>query len=310
MRKSRFAAAALALLTGLSLAACGGDDTPAPEAGSDVNLEAYNAIIDGGKVASDDAIAASAWATAVKDAGVLRIGGTETSTLFSLMNIEQGKVVGFDAGIGQLLAKYILGEPNTTLTQVSVETRESLLETGEVDTTIATYTINAARAERISFGGPYYAGQYAVLVAADNSDINSVEDLAGKNVATQAASTGETVLAEFAPEATVLALPDHAQAVEAVKNGNADAYVIDDSLLLNAVIQEEGAVKIVGSSFGPLDRYGIGLPLDSDGVAFVNSFLEELVSDGTWAELWQVTIGDRTGLTEAPTPPAVGDTGL
>lgn len=318
MRKTRIAAAALALATGLGLAACGSStdtespatSTATPEAGADLDLDAYNAIIDAGTVASDDAIAASEWATAVKEAGVLRVGGTETSALFSLLDPTEGKVVGFDAGISQLLATYILGEPTTELTQVSVDTREALLENGDVDVTIATYSITAERAERISFAGPCYADQFSVLVASTTTDINSVDDLAGKTVATQANSTGETVIEEFAPDATLLALPDHAQAVEAVKNGNADAYIINYGLLLNAVLQEAGAVKVVGDPFGPEDLYGIGVPLDSDAVDFINTFLEEIIANGTWDELWQVTIGNRTGVSEAPAAPTPGETGL
>lgn len=330
MRKSRIAAAAAALIVGASLVACGSDEQPAPEpdapaeengddasegddasdAGGALNLDAYNAIIDAGAVADDATIAESEWASAIKEAGVLRVGATETSALFSMLDPIEGKVVGFDAGISQLLAVYILGEDNTEVTQVSVDTREALIESGDVDTTIATYSITPERAERISFAGPYYADQFAVLVAGDNDEINSVDDLAGREVATQANSTGETILDEFAPEASQLPLPDHAQAVEAVKNGNAEAYVINTGLLLNAVLQEEGAVKVVGESFGPEDLYGIGVPLDSDAVEFVNAFLDSIIADGTWDELWQVTIGDRTGLDSVPTPPTPGDTGL
>ncbi|SNU01708.1 amino acid ABC transporter substrate-binding protein, PAAT family [Ruaniaceae bacterium KH17] len=310
MRKSRLAAATLALLTGLSLAACGGDGGSTPTAGADLDLDAYNAIIDGGKTASEDVIAASEWATSVKNAGVLRIGGTETSNLFSLLNPAEGKVVGFDAGIGQLLATYILGEANTEVTQVSVDTRESLIESGDVDATIATYSITPERAERISFAGPYYQDQFSILVTAANDDIKSVDDLDGKIVATQANSTGETVIAEFAPGAEILPLPEHAQAVEAVKNGNADAYIVNYGLLLNAALQEAGAVKTVGEPFGPADLYGIGVPLDSDAVEFINGFLKEIIEDGTWDKLWQVTIGDRTGVSEAPAAPTPGDTGL
>jgi hypothetical protein len=58
--------------------------------------------------------------------------------------------------------------------------------------------------------------------------------------------------------------------------------------------------------FGPDDRLGIGLPLDSDGVDFVNDFLSKIESDGTWAKLWDVCIGARTGIDTAPDAPAIG----
>jgi hypothetical protein len=40
-------------------------------------------------------------------------------------------------------------------------------------------------------------------------------------------------------------------------------------------------------------------------VAFLNGFLKQLAADGTWARLWTVAIGERTGSTAVPAPPAV-----
>ena len=64
--------------------------------------------------------------------------------------------------------------------------------------------------------------------------------------------------------------------------------------------------KIAGKPFGSKEPYGIGLPLDSDGVAFVNDFLKKIEDDGTWTELWQICIGDRTGDTNVPELPEIG----
>ncbi len=49
----------------------------------------------------------------------------------------------------------------------------------------ATYSITEDRKKLISFAGPYYGTQQSILVLADNDDIASVDDLAGKNVAAQ-----------------------------------------------------------------------------------------------------------------------------
>lgn len=330
MRSTRLAIAGLAAVIGLSLVACSPEDTGsgdatgsdatgsgttdsgsgAAEAGSDLDVAAYDDVIAEGPVADDAAVEASEWASAVRESGTLRVGGTETSNLFSLLDPTSQQVRGFDAGLSQLLSQYVLGEVSTELSQVTSDTREQVLVNGDVDAVFATYSITPARAERISFAGPYYSSQAGILVRSDNTDITSVADLAGKTVATQASSTGETLLAEEAPEAEVLALPDHAQAIEAVLNGNADAYVIDQTLLLNAVLQQGDAVKIVGEPFGPEDLYGIGVPLDSDGVEFINTFLDEIIASGVWEDLWTVTIGDRTGVTTVPAAPTPGETGL
>lgn len=316
----RVLAAASAALVAVGLAACSPEESTAEGSGSedagaqvgaDLDVAAYDAVIAEGPVADDATIEANAWASAVREAGVLEIGGTETSNLFSLLDpTSDGVVRGFDAGLSQLLSQYILGEVNTELSQVTVDTREEVLVNGDVDAVFATYSITPERAERVGFAGPYYSSQAGILVSSGNEDIASLEDLAGKTVATQAGSTGETLLESEAPEAEILALPDHAQALEAVINGNADAYVIDETLLLNAVLAQAGTVKIVGESFGPEDLYGIGVPLDSDAAEFINAFLEQIEADGVWEDLWTVTIGDRTGVETAPEAPTPGETGL
>ncbi len=299
--------------TALALTACSPEDpadSGATSSEAPAAAETQEEIVGNGPVADDDAVADNEWASAIKSAGTLKLGGTETSELFSLLDPTTNTAKGFDAGISQLLAHYILGDEYTVdLQQVSTDTRESLLESNTVDAVIATYSITAARAERIAFAGPYYSSQAGILVKKDNTDITGLDDLAGKTVATQANSTGVALLEEEAPEAEVLALPDNAQALAAVQQGSADAYVVDQSLLLSAVLANDD-VKIVGEPFGPEDLYGIGVNKDSDAVDFINDFLTEIESDGSWEELWELTIGDRTGVDSLPTPPTPGDTGL
>jgi glutamate transport system substrate-binding protein len=273
-----------------------------------IDAEAFDELIAAGPVADDDVIAASEWATAVKEAGVLRVGGTRTSALFSQLNEEDNSLRGFDAGLYELLARYILGDETAyELTQVDSSTRESVLQNDQVDITVATYSITPARAELISFAGPYYSSQQAILVKAGNDDIQGVEDLAGKIVATQSGSTGPEILEEYAPDATVQEFQTDQEARAALELGRVDAYVTDYTLLLNAMVKNPDTYQIAGDVFGPDDSYGLGLPLDSDGVDFVNDFLQLIEDEGIWADLWQIAIGDRTGIEEAPEPPALGD---
>lgn len=267
---------------------------------------AFDALINSGITASDAEIASSAWATAVKKAGVLRVGGTRTSYLFSQLDETDNGVRGFDAGLYQLLTKYILGDASKyELTQVNSSTRESVLQSGQVDAVFATYSITAKRKELISFAGPYYTSKQAILVKNNNKDINGVDDLAGKIVATQSGSTGPAILAEYAPKATVQEFKNDQEARTALEQTRVNAYVTDYTLLLNAIVKNPGVYKIAGGVFGPEDNYGIGLPLNSDGVAFVNDFLQKLIDNGTWEKLWKITLGDRTGISEVPNLPVI-----
>ena len=271
-----------------------------------IDKEAFDELLASGIVADDADIEANSWASAVKEAGVLRVGGTRTSFLFSQLDETDDGIRGFDAGLYQLLTRYILGdETKFELTQVDSSTRESVLESDQVDAVFATYSITDARKEVISFAGPYYTSRQAVLVKAGNTEVTGVDSLAGKTVATQSGSTGPDILAEYAPKAVVQEFANDLEARTALEQGRVDAYVTDYTLLLNAIVKNPDAYEIAGDVFGPEDNYGIGLPLGSDGVAFVNEFLKKIEEDGTWAKLWQISLGDRTGIETAPEAPAI-----
>ena len=274
-----------------------------PKSGA-IDKNAFDSIVSSGITASDAEIAASEWASAVRKAGVLRVGGTRTSYLFSQLDETDNKVRGFDAGLYQLLARYILGDASKyELTQVNSSTRESVLRTGQVDCVFATYSITPARQEVISFAGPYYVSKQAILVKNKYKKIKGVADLAGKIVATQAGSTGPALLKEYAPKAKVQEFATDQEARTALEQGRVNAYVTDYTLLLNAMVKNPGAYQLAGDVFGPEDSYGIGVPLGSDAVAFINGFLKKIEANGTWEKLWKVSLGDRTGIKTAPKAP-------
>ena len=318
----------LLLAAGLavSMAACGGSSSTATEpaetaadqsttaasateetASVAIDKEAFDSLIASGAVADDAEIEANTWAKSIKDAGVFRVGSTPTSFLFSQLDETDNGIRGFDAGLWQLLTRYILGdESKWELTQIDSTTRESVLQSDQVDAVFATYSITEERQKLISFGGPYYTSQQAVMVKAGNKDITGIDSLAGKTVATQSGSTGPVILAEFAPEAVVQEFKNDTEARTALEQGRVDAYVTDYTLLLNAIVKNPGAFEIAGDTFGEEDNYGIGLPLDSDGVEFVNNWLKKIEADGTWEKLWMISLGDRTGIDTAPAAPAIG----
>ena len=308
-----FLSAAGAASLAAVLAACadtGADGRAVSSSSSSASAGAvdYNTVINSGPVAADDAVASSAWASAVKEAGVLKTGGTKTAPVFSLEDATTGEVSGFDTAIGQVLARYIIGGTNDArtlldITQVTSDTREVVLGNGSVQAVIATYTITPERAKKIDFAGPYYSSGQAVLVRADESKITGVSDLAGVKVAVQSGSSSIKALQVAAPKAEQTPFNDHNTCLSALETRQVDAYVVDESLLLSAM-QGSDAFKIVGEPFTQ-DPYGIGLPQGSDAKAFVNAFLKKIYDDGTWEKIWQATIGVITG-GEAPKPPAIG----
>lgn len=326
MQKRILTAVTAVLISASMLAGCGGSSassaapaSSASEAKSSsakaeddtanavaIDKDAFDQLVKSVETASDDEIASSEWASKIKEAGTFRVGTTRTSFLFSQLDETDNQIRGFDAGLFQMLAQYILGDASKyEITQVDSSTRESVLTSDQADAVFATYSITEERQKVISFAGPYYTSRTAILVKKGNTDITGVDSLAGKTVATQSGSTGPDILAEVAPEARVQEFANDTEARTALEQGRVDAYVTDYTLLLNAIVKNPDKYEIAGDTFGDEDNYGIGLPKDSDGVEFVNNFLKKIEEDGTWTKLWQISLGDRTGIKEVPEPPAL-----
>ncbi|MGN6130179.1 MAG: glutamate ABC transporter substrate-binding protein [Nocardioidaceae bacterium] len=310
-RRRTAAVAGLSASALLALTACSGSSNgaaPSIDGGPTKNVSAYNKIITSAPVASDSEINANPWAKKIKQQGYLKVGGTDSGPIFSLRDLDSGELVGFDAGLGQMLAHYITGKNDvkalTKLTITSVDTRETMLQNNTVDAVVATYSITPERAQKVAFAGPYYQSGDSILVKKGNTSIKGVKDLNGKTVATESNSTAALAVHKLAPKAHVLLFKDDAQCVAAVQQGRADAYVLDQSILIGDA-QSNPSVEVVGGDPFTVDPYGIGLNKQSGAKPFVNAFLKKIEADGDWAKLYKATIGTVVK-GDAPQPPQIG----
>jgi glutamate transport system substrate-binding protein len=280
---------------------------PPPPLPGQADTGGYDAIIAASPVADPASIPAGSWADAIRQRGKLVRGGTDTGRLFSLRDPATNKVTGFDAGLAAMLAHYITGKTGDDAVELvitTVDTRETLLQNKTVDAVFATYTITQPRAEKVAFAGPYYESGASIMVKADNTTINGVNDLKGKTIATEANSTAVLALQQQVPDAKPLLFQEDAQCVAAVKQGRAEAYVLDQSILISTASQDP-SVKVVGEPFTK-EPYGIGLPRDDAAAKqFVNDWLQKVYADGSWAKLWQATVGTAVK-SPPPPPPAIG----
>ena len=304
------AVGAAAALAG-ALTACGGSggsslpSSPgAKSGGGKPAAMTQDQVVAAAPVAPASAITAGSWMDKIRKRGTLEVGGTDSGAMFSQRNPATNKLEGFDAGLSQMLAKYIIGKPSTKLSLTSVDTRETMLQNGSVDAVFATYTITPQRAQKVDFAGPYYESGDAILVKASNNTITKPADLNGKTVATESNSTAALDLKKFAPQAKTLLFREDGECVAAVTQGRADAYVLDQGILLGDAVNDP-SLKVVGQPFTQ-EPYGIGLPKnDPEAKAFVDAWLKTIFADGEWAKLWKATIGTKVA-GDPPATPVIG----
>jgi len=239
----------------------------------------------------------------IRQKGELTFAGSRNTIGFSQLDPATGKLSGFDAGIAQLLAKYLLGKPNAKLQSGGSDTREALLGNHTIDVAIQTYTITPDRAKLVNFAGPYYMAASGIVVKSTDTTIKQASDLAGKNVATESGAAKDALL-KAVPTAKPILFDTAAQCVAAVEQGRAEAMTLNNASLYG-VIATKSDVKLLDSTFGT-NPFGIGMPKDDPKFKdVVNEFLRTIESDGTWTKLWQSTVG-KLIKTPAPQPPQIG----
>ena len=125
----------------------------------------------------------------------------------------------------------------------------------------------------------------------DNATIKEAADLAGKTVCAQKGSTSEQNITKATDgKAKPLLLDSYPACLLALQQGQADAVSTDETILFGLVKQDPNT-KIVGKPFSD-EPYGIGIKKnvgdDRKGfVAFMNTWVGQLISSGTWAKLYE-----------------------
>ena len=235
------------------------------------------------------------------EAGEITIGTKFDQPLFGLRGADSDPV-GFDVEIGKLIAAK-LGSPASGIKWIETVSanREPFLKApGQVDLVIATYTINDARKEVVSFAGPYYSAGQDLLVLAGNTDITGPEDLTDQPVCTVSGSTSEKNIAEYTTN--IIATDTYSNCPGPLRSGEVVAVTTDNVILAGIADQNEGEFEVVNNAFTE-EPYGIGLALDDTEFRnFINDVLEESYEDGSWVDAWESTAGT---VLDTPEPPAV-----
>jgi len=239
--------------------------------------------------------------------GKLNVGTKFDQPGFGLKNPTTGQVEGFDVEIAKLMAVGIFGGSladagsKINFTEAVSAVRETVIENGSVDIVVATYTINDARKQRVSFAGPYYIAHQDIMVKKDDTSIKSVNDLNGKKVCTVAGSTSEKNVKAKAPSVDLTLLPTYSQCAELLTDGRVVAVTTDAPILAGLVQRSNDTFKLVNAPFSD-EPYGIGLKRDDQAFRdFLNDRLDDIYKNGEWTTAYKDTLG-KMGLPTAEPP--------
>lgn len=267
MHRSRLAiaAAALVVLLGLVLAACGDDGD---EAGSSPSASA---------AASGDA----SWQQVV-DRGKLIVGLCAEYPPFESRDASTNAPVGFDVDLANAL-----GERLGVQVEIVDTAWEGLLGgilKGDFDVLITAMSKEEAAAERVNPSDPYYDLAEIVVTRADDTSIASVDDLKGKVIGVQSACSAEKAVDRLTGLKEVKRYNRNAEAFIDLVAGRSEAVVVGEAYAATEGKKEAG-IQITGVKVATNPLVFVSKAGGDALTGQLNAALTELKSDGTYDEL-------------------------
>jgi putative glutamine transport system substrate-binding protein len=223
---------------------------------------------------------------AIKNANTLKAGVKSDVPGFGFFNTSTNKYEGLEIEIAKLLANEILGNPDAiNFEPVTAKTRGPLLDNGELDMVIATFTITDERKLTYNFSEPYYTDAVGMLVK-KSSGINSLADINGLTVGVaQSATSKEAISASAAAlgiSANFAEFSTYPELKAALDSGRIDVFAVDKSILRGYLDDD---TIILPDEFSP-QPYGVVTKLSNKQLAdYVDGLIKKWLNDGTISAL-------------------------
>ena len=235
------------------------------------------------------------------DAGVLKVGCKADVPKFSLQNTKTEEYEGFEDDLAYEIAGEIFGctadeakeKELVEFQSVTAKTRGPLLENGEIDLVIATFTITDERKETYNFSTPYFTDAVGLLVNKE-SGIESIEDLDGKIIGVAQSSTTKDSFEAYVKEKGIDVKPEFQEfdgypaLAQALATNQIDCFSVDRAILSGYVNDSN---MILDDRFAE-QEYGVASAKENTGLAeLVDTKVSSMLDDGTidkMIEEWEI----------------------
>lgn len=218
---------------------------------------------------------------AIKSRGELKVGVKVDVPKFGYKDAATGVVDGFEIELARIIAAKILGDPKKLEVQgVTAKTRGPLLDNGEIDLVIATFTITEERKKSYHFSEPYFTDGVGLMVKTAKG-FKSLKDLNGKRIGVAQSATTKKAIETVAEAAGIKVefaeYNSYPEIKAALDSGRIDCFSVDTAILFGYM---DKTTSILPDRFAP-QNYGIAGKLGNDGLAkLVDDTVKTLKASG------------------------------
>ena len=216
----------------------------------------------------------------------IRVATDATWPPFESVNEQTKEIEGFDIDLFKAIAE----KANIEVEFINVAWDPLLagMAQGTYDAAISSISILPERQAVMLFSDPYFAAGQLVAVRIDNTTITGKSSLSGKTVGVQLGTTGNIEINNITG-ATARPYDDIGLAFQDLMNGQIDAVVADNPLVLSYVGKNSTKLKTVGEVFSA-ENYGIAVAKGKeDLLKKINIALKQVKAEGiieTLSQKW------------------------
>ena len=192
--------------------------------------------------------------------------------------LEKGEITGFDIELMNEMGKVLDAE--VKVQDMAFDGLLPALQMKKVDVVIAGMTATEERKKTVAFTQPYYTASQVIIVKEGDNSIKSFDDLKGKKIGVQLATTGDIYAKDDFGEENVEEYNKGADAVMALTSGKIDAVIIDNQPA-KAFVKTTDGLQILDTDYVQEDYAAAIQKGNTDLLNAVNGALKELKEDGT-----------------------------
>ncbi len=192
------------------------------------------------------------------------------------------EIVGFDVEIAKAIAEKAGKE--LKIEDMAFDTLIVGLNNKQMDFIAAGMSVTEDRKTQVDFSNPYFTSKQMIIVKADDTSIQTADDLVGKKVGVQLGTTGDLFVS--GTEGVEVVQFDKAPlAVMDLKNGKVDAVVIDAEPA-KRLVEGQNDIKVLDAPFTE-EEYAIAVRKgDTELLNTINTVIEELKQSGKYDEIY------------------------
>ncbi len=236
----------------------------------------------------------------IVDRGFLKVGVKNNVVGFGFQDILKNEYDGLEIDIGRLIAQEL--GVDVEFTTVNTSTRTELLDSGDLDCVIATFTITDERKKRWNFTTAYYT-DYVTALVEKSSGITTLEDIVGTTVGVSTgANSARSMVAAMVDKGLISSdnfnpstfdpstwndqvsfrqYDDYPTISTALASGEVSTFCVDKSILS---YYNSDSRDFINDTFAP-QEYGVATSLDTEFAVYCQELITKWLEDGTIDEL-------------------------